>query len=316
MVDGSTSATLWTRFHRLQDFPRVLGDRRDRFINNNCGIHRTFPGFKSRTFSKYMVLAPDWTTYRQERAEELFRQVKKHDLDSMLAMATDKSDGHARYAVPLLAKAWKDYGSLVPDPRKLLPALVPLLSKWNRAAETESREMTLFKYWFTALEAHMPGLFERPNFFPRTFDRSQGVFALEALLAAYGLHESKGFPSWGEIHRIHRATGPKKEISFPVGGDASALRATDGRLDPSTGYTIRVIKGQTCPMLVQVGPSAEKTRILYSKALDNCFDRRMPGPFSTLNTREWAGEKYASLFTRKEAARAGAVRVESLAFSR
>jgi hypothetical protein len=175
--------------------------------------------------------------------------------------------------------------------------------------------MTLFKYWFTGFNGLHPDLFGRPNFVPKAFDRQQAVDALQMLLGAFHLHEGLGFPAWGQIHRLHRQTGPQKVVSWPVAGDSSALRAAAGKVDPKQG-TIAVTNGQTCPMLVQVGRDNAGTRIRYSKALDNCVDWRLPGVFGTRHSEEWAAERYRDLYTQRSTILARTVRREVLTFPR
>jgi hypothetical protein len=198
--------------------------------------------------------------------------------------------------VPYITQAYKQWGDLVEDRYDYLRAAVPLLDAWTRdhAAATSSSEMYLFKIWMEKFKEkyHYSEFFGFPSHYPGRFNRIQGLRALEVLIDAYDCF-LRQVPSkshtWGKKHHVTRETrsGPK---TWEVSGDWCCLRSAHGP-EMDDDYTIKVCKGQICPMIIKVSDSPE---VWFCKSVDNCtwtmatwiFDDACPC------TRDWAKKKF------------------------
>lgn len=322
VVDGSTSATLWSAFHAVSELPQVTGTSQDHFINDNCGIYHTWSGFTAQSFPAYMILDGTLTTFRQERAEALLT-TGQVDLDAMIAVVRDKVDGPSLYAVPLLAQAFQTYGTdpSVNDPTGVLDDLIAVLTAWNHVASVDSQIEPLFAYWLALFSSQYPTMFGRPNFVPAQFSHQEAVDALNALVVAFNIDQFKGLPEWGDVHWFKRVVlqgGTPTEIHLPTGGVAESLRSAYGAMDvdctDGSCYEFEVTNGQTCPILIELGPDAASTKMRCIKAMDNCNDYHLPA-FGTVESTDWASESYHALATTVAQAQQAAVRSETLTYT-
>jgi hypothetical protein len=333
VVDGSSSKTLWRTLHTQAQLPSTNGSRlpsnRPRYlINNNCGLDHTDPGIPD-IYPRYVVLDRSWSTYRQERAEELVRtrllgsNAQPVDTAFMLALANDTQNGRAVDGVTLFKNTLLSHYASFRDPKNREAWFIPLwniLDAWQSppwplercSADPFNPIAPLYYLWIRRVE-NLYGIdtgLERPNFFQGQLAKSDAQIALLAMLDAteeWLLSDPINQP-WGSRRPLLRVDplDPNKHIALWTSGAPECLRAVAGprRYDWGNSAWIapRATGGQTCPMIVELGSDNASTRILYSKALDNCSNADL-ARYSIRESRHWSEGRYRQLLTTRAAVR-------------
>ncbi len=276
-IDGSMSENVWDRAQAFATLPRADGGMQDHFINCNCSIDITYPGFANHTppYPDYLTGGLGIYTYRQERAENLFADLTSVDEDQMYDWITDKSNGYARYCVPDLLSSHNMWGNPTGVTAPLrLGAAIDLLDAWNRHAAKMSKAMLLFKLWMTKfLELGGYGDFftfpsERPYW--NTVNQTLCLDALNTLVEAYDLwmiRDQAGKGTWGKNNLFIRAIEGGQQI-FEMPGESACLRSTHGAWQGEYDH-IMIQGGQIVPMIIKLSLYGDPI-IKYMKAIDNC----------------------------------------------
>jgi len=299
-IDGSSSANIWYQAHPFSWLPKADGGDQDHFINCNCSIDVTYPGFVNTQLSwpYYLTGGEGIYTYRQDRAEELWANITTVGENQMYAWVTDKRNGLARYNVPDLLSANNNWHNdpKITDTNKLQSA-VNMLSAWDYMSDKNSTEMLLFRLWMVKfLDKGSYGEYftfpsNRPNF--NVGDNLLCTDALNALIEAYDLWVTKnnaGRGTWGKNHLFTRAVdGGTLTLEMP--GDACCLRSTHGPWTPDFSHQ-NIIGGQIVPMMVKLNLSGPPI-VKYMKGKDNCtMNQSLVWDNTCPATTRWAQEIY------------------------
>ena len=218
VAPGSTSETLWTKYHSYTELPRAIDPQSGWLQNaNDPPWTTTFPLVLNPTdFPSYM--APRGMSLRAQRSAKLldedqsitFREALEYKHSTRMELADrilDELTAAARQSDDTLAQAAAD-----------------VLEAWDRTADTDSRGGVLFKAFYHEWrkQDHLfaeSWIESKPRVTPSGLADKDS--AVEALIAAakevkrrYGALDVP----WGEVHRLRR-----DDVDLPANGGSGSL---------------------------------------------------------------------------------------------
>ena len=229
VIDGSTSATLWTEYHDYADLLRVA-DPASGFVQNanETGFTATYPVALDPADFPADWIQPDMRTRPQHSIELLlsdtsitFDEFVEYAHSTRLAFAEDTLDN-------LIAAARA-------DGRPEAVRAADVLANWNRRTDIDSRGAVLFTQWAYAFLASGAFEFDRRWSFDDPAVFSSGIAdevepaAVETLVQVVGMADASGIPldlPWGAFARIRDDEGNLLPTSQGPGG-LGAFRVAD-----------------------------------------------------------------------------------------
>jgi len=228
VLPGDSPATLWTRYHRYEDLPRVVDPPSGWLQNaNDPPWTTTIPAaLDPAKFPAYMAPAP----YMEIRPQHSARLLMENDHMTLDRMVELKHSTRMELADRVL-------GDLIPAAKAsgddLAREAAAILEAWDRKADRESRGMVLFSLWAQSLgnaltAAPVPGqssAFARPWQPEAPLSTPNGLAdpagAVKALVKVAGqmktLFGSVDVP-YGDIARLRRGS-----FDFPANGGPGSL---------------------------------------------------------------------------------------------
>jgi acyl-homoserine-lactone acylase len=234
-VDGSNPETDWKELHALNEIVHTINPTSGWIQNcNSSPFLCAGPGSSpdSLRYPKYMANDPQ--NFRSEEAIRLLSSQSKISFDRFQQMVVSTHLPMMQHWVPQILKAY-DHSS---DNalREKLKTVTDTLRRWNYAATTDSKAMTLVGGWSNAAL----GWVRKNKFSTSTYLRGEKLpypdsLALSFLVSSVDtLQKIFGTPfvSWGEINRLQRVhtSGSlekfeDEKISIPVKGAPSSMGA-------------------------------------------------------------------------------------------
>jgi len=224
-VPGNTSRSEWLGYHPSVDLVQILNPPAGWM--QNCNVSPgTITEHSPLTADRYPAYLynnrTDGSNARGRRASHLLSSIEEMTLEDAIAVATDTYvQGEASWRAALYAAHQARVGSRNTRDSARGPHLeeaIEILRRWDGRAEVESAGMTLFRAWWSALDA------VRNSDLGRAVEQGQPLpgSAQEALLtaldeAARTLQQQHGHLDvpWGTVYRARRG-----EESWPVSGIA------------------------------------------------------------------------------------------------
>lgn len=272
ILPGDTSATLWEGFYPIDSCAQVLNPPSGYVFNcNHTPFFSSGPGDSPDTTEVPATMgyqAPGDLTNRAVRFDELIHDLDKVSWEDLLRIKYDQT-----YSTPL--KAYPKFEGIF----HLDPALYPevaasltLLQDWDRVADAESKEASLFILTIYRLGKLLKG----KNSLAKG-DELTPALMVEALQWSQD-HLIKHFDSsqvaLGEVQQLSRG-----DKSIPFGGGPDVLAAVgssfqkDGTLRPAAGESyISLVKfsaqGPEIETINPYGASAVPTSPHYTDQMD------------------------------------------------
>ncbi len=219
-VPGDTSATLWSTLTPYRDLPRVIDPPTGWVENaNSPPWFTTYPAvLNPNTYPA--SLAPQYLTFREQRAISLLMGQPRLTLAQMIADKLSSRMELADRVVPALVAAARRYGT--PLARQAADVLV----HWDHTADATSRGALLFFAWIQQQQGAIdagdtgPGLFatrwqaSQPLTTPR--DLASPQTAAATLDGAARMLRGQGLAldtAWGQMVRLRRG-----RVDLPASG--------------------------------------------------------------------------------------------------
>jgi penicillin amidase len=248
-VPGWTGESDWVGWLPFEEKPHVLAPAR--------GYIATANHAQVADSSALRVTDGNWAgPYRGQRISELIEARPLHDAQSMLAIQMDAGSAFVDRYLPFAVQAFRDAG---------LTDLADRLEAWDRAADLESTEATLFHTWWVGL---------RSDFMEHYYDGDRGYFP--GSLVGRALEGDPTLPAratlppefpveaarraaafadlpWGEAHRL-ALNHPMGQV--PVVGSLLRFgRADIPRVGGPNSVNVAGFSGTTPPFVTTYGPS-------------------------------------------------------------
>jgi penicillin amidase len=242
-VPGWTGEHDWLGWVPFEEKPHVLAPERGYIATGNNA--------QGRDERALRVTDGGWFgPFRAQRISELIEAQESHNAESLLAIQMDPGSAFADRYIDRAVEAFDSAG---------LEELARRLEGWDRMADLESNEATLFHSWWRALRR---GLMES------FYDGGRGYFTSEVVMAALdgevelppGLvedaaHAASEFADlpWGEAHQL-TLDHPLSVVPL-VGGLLKFGRTGIPRVGGPYSVNVASFGGTTPPFEVVYGPS-------------------------------------------------------------
>ncbi|MGB3167045.1 MAG: penicillin acylase family protein [Alteraurantiacibacter sp.] len=245
VVDGSTSATLWTDYHEYDSLLRVANPASGFVQNaNETGYTATYPIALDPADYPADWIPPDMRTRPQHSIELLtadtsitFEEFIDYSHSTRLVFAENTVDN-----LVAIARA---------DGREEAVRAAEVLENWNRRTDADSRGAVLFFQWAYAMfngpgfEYDREWAFDDPANFSTGIQDALEPAAVETLVQIVRMADERGIPldlPWGAFARIEDDEGNYLPSSQGPGG-LGAFRV--GNFSPQTGQHDTSINGAT-----------------------------------------------------------------------
>jgi acyl-homoserine-lactone acylase len=246
LIDGSTSATLWTKLHSYDDLPKVI-DPATGFVQNTNDPPwiPTWPSpLKPSMFPPYMAPLTG-VTMRSEQSDKLMLSKPKFTYDEFVKVKFDTYALLADRVLPELFAAAENNS----DPT--VRQAIAVLKQWDRHFDADSKGALLFEDWMMQLMG--PALTSEANFaHPFSLDDPLNTPAglkdptAAVQMLAKAADETKKL--YGSIDRPYGEVTRFKvgDLSLPAFSGSGSLgifpsmgfgKLVDGKRDATTGET-------------------------------------------------------------------------------
>jgi len=242
-VPGWTGEHDWLGWVPFEEKPHVLAPERGYVVTANNA--------QGRDEQARLVTSGNWFgPYRAQRISELLEARDLHDAESLLAIQTDPGSAFVDRYLGDAVQAFRAAG---------LDDLAQRLERWDRQADLESTEATLFHSWWSSLRlAYMEHYYDGGRgYFPGTvveqalegeLDLPPGLMEEAARAAA----EFADLP-WGEAHQL---TLDHPLANVPVLGTLLRFgRSGIPRVGGPKSVNVAPFNGTRPPFRVDYGPS-------------------------------------------------------------
>jgi len=242
-VPGWTGEHDWIGWVPFEEKPHVLAPERGYIATGNNA--------QGRDERASLVSDGNWFgPYRAQRISELIEAQELHDAQSLLAIQMDPGSAFVDRNIPHAVDAFRSAG---------LEELAQRLEAWDRLANLESTEATLFNSWWThlrrsSMESYYGG---DQGYFPSTVveDALEGRLEMTPGLAEEAARAAAEYADmpWGEAHLL---TLDHPLSVVPVAGDLFRFgRSGIPRVGGPYSVNVAGFSGSRPPFRTGYGPS-------------------------------------------------------------
>lgn len=255
-LDGSTPASAWDGYHRLEELPELL-DPASGWIQSAAGtpflvtasgynlVRDNYPGY----------MAPEGDTQRALRARQLVTAAQAWTAGTLEAVAFDVHVPLTDVAVRRLINEYEQRGAV--DPWGVLPLddAIHQLREWDGSADVDSPEMTWFVTWQERLRIPTAG---QAGEWPLT---DALVWALERVQRRWDRQDVV----WGAVNRLERAGaipgGDSTGVPLPGAPPWTGSLFGAAPSGPARGEQRQLTTGITWSSVVELGPRAQSRSV-------------------------------------------------------
>ncbi len=249
--DGRYAKNDWQGLHRVEEIVHVYNPKSG-WIQNCNSTPFTVSGASSPRRQDYPIyMAPDGENFRDRNAVRLFSQVKKIDLDGLIALGYDRKLMAFETLIPAMLAKIEGLKNLSPEKKALLTIPLDTLRRWDYRANTTSIAQTLAVRWGQKIMPKIPKAIQSGgetdvvmniNQFAETGDADVQVNALLEVLEELNQHWGTWQVPWGDMNRFQRISNQDPAI-FKDDQSSLAVPFTSSAWGQLPSYTSKSFQG-------------------------------------------------------------------------
>jgi acyl-homoserine lactone acylase PvdQ len=249
--DGRYAKNDWQGLHRVEEIVHVYNPKSG-WIQNCNSTPFTVSGASSPRRQDYPIyMAPDGENFRDRNAVRLFSQVKKIDMDGLIALGYDRKLTAFETLIPAMLAKIEGLKNLSPEKKALLTIPLDTLRRWDYRANTTSIAQTLAVRWGQKIMPKIPKAIQSGgetdvvmniNQFAETGDADVQANALLEVLEELNQHWGTWQVPWGDMNRFQRISNQDPAI-FKDDQSSLAVPFTSSAWGQLPSYTSKSFQG-------------------------------------------------------------------------
>jgi len=249
--DGRYAKNDWQGLHGVEEIVHVYNPKSG-WIQNCNSTPFTVSGVSSPRRQDYPIyMAPDGENFRDRNAVRLFSQVKKIDMDGLIALGYDRKLMAFETLIPAMLAKIKGLKDLSPEKKALLTIPLDTLRHWDYRSNTTSIAQTLAVRWGQKIMPKIPKAIQSGgetdvvmniNQFAETGDAEVQANALVEVLEELNQQWGTWQVSWGEMNRFQRISNQDPAI-FKDDQSSLAVPFTSSAWGQLPSYTSKSFQG-------------------------------------------------------------------------
>ena len=249
--DGRYAKNDWQGLHRVEEIVHVYNPKSGWIQNCNSTPFTVSGGSSPRRQDYPIYMAPDGENFRDRNAVRLFSQVKKIDMDGLIALGYDRKLTAFETLIPAMLAKIAGLKNLSPEKKALLTIPLDTLRHWDYRANTTSIAQTLAVRWGQKIMPKIPKAIQSGgetdvvmniNQFAETGEADVQVNALLEVLEELNQHWGTWQVPWGDMNRFQRISNQDPAI-FKDDQSSLAVPFTSSAWGQLPSYTSKSFQG-------------------------------------------------------------------------